>query len=161
MANRRELIEELVRLRRREDEIIKQLMLEDSVSGTFKEVSDESLADLEEKDLKVKVTRILQELAIPANVKGYNYTRTAILMAIEDQELVHLVTKSLYPQVAKEHKTTPSRVERAIRHAIEVSWTRGEAEAYEKLFGYSSKTKDVKPTNSEFIAVIVDKMLLQ
>ena len=112
-------------------------------------------------DLEKQVTSIILEVGIPAHVKGYQYVRRAILMAISDPEVINGVTKIIYPTIAKEFKTTASRVERAIRHAIEVAWDRGNVETLNSLFGYSVSGSRGKPTNSEFIAMIADKIRLQ
>ena len=114
-----------------------------------------------EKDLMIKVTKILHDLAVPANIKGYNYLRTAIILVVKDNSLIHYVTKGLYPAVAKEHKTTSSRVERAIRHAIECCCMRGNYEYMTEIFGYSINMNSGKIVNSEFIARIVDNILLE
>ena len=98
---------------------------------------------------------------MPANIKGYQYLRDAILMTINDNEMINAVTKQLYPEVAKRHKTTSSRVERAIRHAIEVAWSRGKMDTIDELFGYTVSNGKGKPTNSEFIALIADKIRLE
>lgn len=114
-----------------------------------------------ENGLELKVTGVIHDVGIPANIKGYQYLRDAIMMTVHDNELMHAVTKQLYPMVAKKHKTTASRVERAIRHAIEVACTRGNEEFFYKLFGYTVSTLKGKPTNSEFIALIADKLRLE
>lgn len=113
------------------------------------------------RDIEMKVTGVIHNVGIPANIKGYSYLRDAIMMTIRDSEMMHAVTKQLYPEVAKRHKTTSSRVERAIRHAIEVACTRGNEEFFYKLFGYTVSTLKGKPTNSEFIALIADKLRLE
>lgn len=120
----------------------------------------EGQEDSKEKALEVKVTDVIHNVGVPANIKGYQYLRDAIMMTVHDNELMHAVTKQLYPAVAKRHKTTSSRVERAIRHAIEVACTRGNEECFYKLFGYTVSTVKGKPTNSEFIALIADKLRL-
>ena len=112
-------------------------------------------------DLEKQVTSIILEVGIPAHVKGYQYVRRAILMAISDPEVINGVTKIIYPTIAKEFKTTASRVERAIRHAIEVAWDRGNVETLNSLFGYSVSGSRGKPTNSEFIAMIADRLRLE
>jgi two-component system response regulator (stage 0 sporulation protein A) len=111
--------------------------------------------------LPQKVTDLLREIGIPAHIKGYNYAREAILLSIEDEEIINAVTKSLYPQIAKKFNTTSSRVERAIRHAIEVAWERSDAKVHEKYFGSTFSSFKGKPTNSEFIAQIADKLRLE
>ena len=113
------------------------------------------------RDIEMKVTGVIHNVGIPANIKGYSYLRDAIMMTIRDSEMMHAVTKQLYPEVAKRHKTTSSRVEREIRHAIEVACTRGNEEFFYKLFGYTVSTLKGKPTNSEFIALIADKLRLE
>ncbi len=111
--------------------------------------------------LESKVTAIIHKVGIPAHIKGYQYIRTAIIKSIIDTDIINSVTKELYPQVAKAHDTTPPRVERAIRHAIEIAWTRGDTETLEKIFGYTVQSNKGKPTNSEFIAMISDRLRLQ
>lgn len=115
----------------------------------------------EDGNMESKITNIMHEVGIPAHIKGYLYLREGIKMVVEDVNLLGAVTKELYPNIAKRYDTTPSRVERAIRHAIEVSWSRGKTELTEMLFGYSLKNAKNKPTNSEFIAVISDKLRLE
>ena len=110
--------------------------------------------------LETDITKMLHELGIPAHIKGYQYLRDAIAMSVEDQEMMSSVTKILYPAIAKRNQTTASRVERAIRHAIEVAWGRGSLEVIDELFGYTISTGKGKPTNSEFIALIADKICL-
>lgn len=110
---------------------------------------------------EVRVTDVLHEIGVPAHIKGYQYIRTAILLTIEDAAAVSSITKVLYPTVAKMYSTTSSRVERAIRHAIEVAWDRGDVEVLNKFFGYTVSNIKGKPTNSEFIALIADRLKLQ
>ncbi len=112
-------------------------------------------------NLEVQVTEIIHQIGVPAHIKGYQYLRDAILMAIEDDSIINAITKRLYPAVAKKHGTTSSRVERAIRHAIEVAWDRGDVDTLTAYFGYTIHTERGKPTNSEFIAMISDKFRLQ
>jgi len=111
--------------------------------------------------LETDITKMLHELGIPAHIKGYQYLREAILLAVEDMDVINAVTKVLYPEVARRFSTTPSRVERAIRHAIEVAWDRGDLETLQKYFGYTVNSAKGKPTNSEFIAMIADRLQLQ
>lgn len=111
-------------------------------------------------ELEVKVTQIFHEIGIPAHIKGYHYLRDSIIMAVEDIEAVNAITKIMYPAVAKKHNTTPSRVERAIRHAIEVAWDRGDVEVLNGYFGYTVSNLKGKPTNGEFISMIADKLRL-
>lgn len=112
-------------------------------------------------DMEAQVTKIIHQIGVPAHIKGYQYLRTAILMTIEDNEVINSVTKILYPAVAKKYQTTTSRVERAIRHAIEVAWDRGDVDTLNSYFGYTIQNSRGKPTNSEFIAMIADNMRLK
>ena len=114
-----------------------------------------------EINLETKITGILHEIGVPAHIRGYHYMREAIMMAVEDLEILNYVTKELYPTIAKKCNTTPSRVERAIRHAIEVAWSRGKVEIIDSMFGYTINNHKGKPTNSEFIALIADRMRLE
>ena len=107
------------------------------------------------------VTEVIHEIGVPAHIKGYQYLRHAIIVAVEDMDVINAITKVLYPEVAKAFNTTPSRVERAIRHAIEVAWDRGDIDTLQKFFGYTVSNARGKPTNSEFIALIADKLQLQ
>ncbi len=113
-----------------------------------------------EKDLNVLVTQMIHEIGVPAHIKGYLYLRTAILMAVSNMDVLNAVTKQLYPDIAKEHGTTATRVERAIRHAIEVAWERGNIDMIHDLFGYTIQADKGKPTNSEFIALMADRIRL-
>ena len=113
------------------------------------------------KDMNVLITQMIHEIGVPAHIKGYLYLREAIKMVIENVELLGAVTKELYPSIAKKFNTTPSRVERAIRHAIEVAWSRGKVDTINQLFGYTVHNTKGKPTNSEFIAMIADKLRLE
>ncbi len=112
-------------------------------------------------DMETLVTDIIHEIGIPAHIKGYQYLRYAIMMVVDNLEIINSITKELYPSVAKKYATTPSRVERAIRHAIEVAWDRGDMEVLNSFFGYTIANSKGKPTNSEFIAMIADKLRLQ
>ena len=112
-------------------------------------------------DMETQVTRIIHQIGVPAYIKGYQYLRTAILMTISDNDVINSVTKVLYPSVAKKYQTTTSRVERAIRHAIEVAWDRGDVDTLNSYFGYTIQNSRGKPTNSEFIAMIADNMRLK
>ncbi len=113
------------------------------------------------KNLDVAVTNIIHEMGVPAHIKGYHYLRDAILQVIEDVSLLGAVTKELYPMIAHKYQTTPSRVERAIRHAIELAWDRGNIEMMTKFFGYTINLQRGKPTNSEFIAMVADKLRIE
>ena len=124
-----------------------------------KVTSYEKLSDL--PDMEAQVTKIIHQIGVPAHIKGYQYLRTAILMAIDDEEIINSVTKVLYPSVAKKYQTTTSRVERAIRHAIEVAWDRGDVDTLNSYFGYTIQNSRGKPTNSEFIAMIADNLRLK
>jgi two-component system response regulator (stage 0 sporulation protein A) len=112
-------------------------------------------------DIETRVTDIIHEIGVPAHIKGYQYLREAIMVAVKDREAINAITKVLYPAVAKTFNTTPSRVERAIRHAIEVAWDRGDIETLQGFFGYTVSNVKGKPTNSEFIAMISDRLSLQ
>jgi len=114
-----------------------------------------------EDNLEALVTNIIHEVGVPAHIKGYQYLRDGIIMVVEDIDVLNQITKQLYPDLAKKHKTTPSRVERAIRHAIEVAWNRGQIDMIESIFGYTINANKGKPTNSEFIAMIADKLRLE
>lgn len=112
-------------------------------------------------NLESDVTNIIHEIGVPAHIKGYQYLRDAIMMSVNDPEMLNSITKLLYPTIAKNHKTTPSRVERAIRHAIEVAWSRGKMDTIDELFGYTVSNGKGKPTNSEFVALIADRIRLE
>ena len=111
--------------------------------------------------IETLVTNIIHEIGVPAHIKGYQYLREAIIIAVNDMDVINAITKVLYPEVAKTFGTTPSRVERAIRHAIEVAWDRGDLDTLQRFFGYTVSNTKGKPTNSEFIALIADKLQLQ
>lgn len=113
------------------------------------------------EDVEIIVTKIFHQIGVPAHIKGYHYLREAIMLAIKDIDIINSITKQLYPTVAKKYETTSSRVERAIRHAIEVAWDRGDVDILNSYFGYTIHNSRGKPTNSEFIAMIADKMRLQ
>ena len=114
-----------------------------------------------QENLEALVTNVIHEVGVPAHIKGYQYLREAIMMVVNDIDVINQITKSLYPKIASKYNTTPSRVERAIRHAIEVAWGRGQQEAVESIFGYTISASKGKPTNSEFIAMIADKLRLE
>ena len=114
-----------------------------------------------EENLEALVTNLIHEVGVPAHIKGYQYLREAIMMVVNDIDVINQITKSLYPKIAIKYGTTPSRVERAIRHAIEVAWGRGQQDAVESIFGYTISAAKGKPTNSEFIAMIADKLRLE
>lgn len=114
----------------------------------------------DEKNLEIIVTDIIHDIGIPAHLKGYRYIREAIIMVLNDWELMYKITKQLYPKIACKFKTTPSKVERGIRHAIEVAWLKGKIETLQEIFGYTVSEKRGKPTNSQFISLIADKLRL-
>ena len=120
-----------------------------------------SAAQESKPSIEAMVTSIIHEIGVPAHIKGYQYLREAIIIAVEDMDVINAITKVLYPQVAKAFQTTPSRVERAIRHAIQVAWDRGDLDTLQRFFGYTVSNTKGKPTNSEFIALIADKLQLQ
>lgn len=115
----------------------------------------------EAESLESEVTAVIHEVGVPAHIKGYQYVREAIIIAVQDMDVINAVTKVLYPEVAHRYGTTPSRVERAVRHAIEVAWDRGDLETLQRYFGYTVNSTKGKPTNSEFIAMIADRIRLQ
>ena len=123
--------------------------------------SDSEARPAGDSSLKNLVTSVIHEIGVPAHIKGYQYLREAIMIAVDDMEVINAVTKVLYPEVARRFDTTPSRVERAIRHAIEVAWDRGDLETLQKYFGYTVSNTKGKPTNSEFIAMIADRLVLE
>ena len=114
-----------------------------------------------EDSLEALVTNVIHEVGVPAHIKGYQYLREAIMMVVNDIDIINQITKQLYPDIAEKYHTTPSRVERAIRHAIEVAWGRGQPDVVENIFGYTVSATKGKPTNSEFIAMIADKLRLE
>ncbi len=139
-----------------------EAICEDVVSLVKKgKLSSGSYNTFDSFGIELKVTEILHEIGVPAHIKGYHYLRDSIIMSIEKPEIINAVTKQLYPSVAKKYETTSSRVERAIRHAIEVAWDRGDVEILNSYFGYTIHNDRGKPTNSEFIAMISDKLRLQ
>jgi len=127
--------------------------------GTPTAVADSRSAQT--PDIETQVTKIIHQIGVPAHIKGYQYLRTAILLTVKDSDIINSVTKILYPSVAKKYQTTTSRVERAIRHAIEVAWDRGDVDTLNSYFGYTIQNNRGKPTNSEFIAMIADNLRLQ
>ncbi len=121
----------------------------------------QALSKDDSPDIEAQVTRIIHQIGVPAHIKGYQYLRTAILLTVKDSDIINSVTKVLYPSVAKKYSTTTSRVERAIRHAIEVAWDRGDVDTLNSYFGYTIQNNRGKPTNSEFIAMIADNLRLK
>ena len=142
-------------------ERIKQVTKKSRTSYIHGMDSSRQSGEPEEPSLETRVTDMIHEIGIPAHIKGYHYLRDAIMMAVEDMDVLNAVTKVLYPTVAKRHQTTASRVERAIRHAIEVAWSRGKLDTLDELFGYTVSNGKGKPTNSEFIALIADTLRLE
>ena len=124
-------------------------------------ISSDSPDEFGIPDIESQVTKIIHQIGVPAHIKGYQYLRTAILLTIQDSDIINSVTKILYPSVAKKYATTTSRVERAIRHAIEVAWDRGDVDTLNSYFGYTIQNNRGKPTNSEFIAMIADNLRLK
>ena len=129
------------------------------IKSQYIERAPESKKD--ENNLEALVTNVIHEVGVPAHIKGYQYLREAIMMVVNDIDIINQITKQLYPEIAEKYKTTPSRVERAIRHAIEVAWGRGQTDTVESIFGYTVSASKGKPTNSEFIAMIADKLRLE
>ncbi len=143
---------------------IKQLKREtddNGISTAKSAVFENNRTAYRERNLETDVTEIIHEIGVPAHIKGYQYLRDAIMMSVDDSEMLNSITKMLYPSIAKRHKTTPSRVERAIRHAIEVAWSRGKMDTIDSLFGYTVSNGKGKPTNSEFVALLADKIRLE
>ena len=131
------------------------------IASPFRKEGEGAGQSLSGQSLESVVTAIIHEIGVPAHIKGYQYLREAIMIAVADMDVINAVTKILYPEVAKRFGTTASRVERAIRHAIEVAWDRGDLETLQKYFGYTVSNAKGKPTNSEFIAMIADRLVLE
>lgn len=142
------------------EESLRQKKVEEE-TAIKKEAKLLTAAGYMENSLEADITNIIREIGIPAHIKGYQYIREAIMMTVNDINLLNYITKLLYPTIAKKYKTTSSSVERAIRHAIEVAWNRGRIDVLEELFGYTVSAGKGKPTNSEFIALIADKLRLE
>lgn len=142
------------------DSAILKLITSGSEKNVQKKEKDDK-KEVSEQEMTERVTEFLHELGVPAHIKGYHYVRRAIILAMEDDEMMGSVTKLLYPTIAKEFATTPSRVERAIRHAIEVAWDRCDVNLLQQYFGYTIQPNRGKATNSEFIAMIADKLKLK
>ena len=132
-----------------------------STSVTVTQAVQSAQGDDRTPDIETQVTKIIHQIGVPAHIKGYQYLRTAILLTVNDSDIINSVTKVLYPSVAKKYQTTTSRVERAIRHAIEVAWDRGDVDTLNSYFGYTIQNNRGKPTNSEFIAMIADNLRLK
>ena len=141
---------------------ISDMPVERKASRDYINIPKESTSSVNSaKSMEAKITNIIHEIGVPAHIKGYLYLREAISMVVDDIELLGAVTKELYPSIAIKYNTTPSRVERAIRHAIEVAWSRGKVDTINNIFGYTIHTEKGKPTNSEFIAMVADKLKLE
>ena len=142
---------------------LRDLVEEDSQNAntTLCYKKDNMANDIKSTPMEVRVTNMIHDVGVPAHIKGYQYIREAIMLAVEHEDIINSITKSLYPSLASKFETTPSRVERAIRHAIEVAWNRGQIEVHDKIFGYTVNSNKGKPTNSEFIAMIADKLRME
>jgi len=139
---------------------IRQVMGDGQLDPNLSKIK-RNIIPINSSNVDVSITDIIHEMGVPAHIKGYMYLRDAIIMVYNDIEILGSITKVLYPRVAEKYKTTPSRVERAIRHAIEVAWNRGNIDAIKNTFGYTINTSKSKPTNSEFIAMIADRLRLE
>lgn len=137
---------------------IKILKTGQKMTEVGKDAFFDSMSDYAGRNLEADVTNMIHEIGIPAHIKGYRFIRDAIMMSVEDMNTLNSITKILYPSIAKKYETTPSRVERAVRHAIEVAWSRGRVDVLDELFGYTIDAGKGKPTNSEFIALLADKI---
>ena len=153
------LIKRIRELKNYQNAPIKNNFVGKEIKAQYIEISPEQKKNT--KNLEALVTNVIHEVGVPAHIKGYQYLREAIMMVVNDIEIINQITKQLYPDIAKAFGTTPSRVERAIRHAIEVAWGRGQIETVENIFGYTVSAAKGKPTNSEFIAMIADKLRLE
>lgn len=143
-------------------ESINQILHQKTPAKTnISKINESNVRMSEVKNMEIKITEILHQIGVPAHIKGYQYLRSSIMMSVENPEIINAVTKQLYPSVAKKFDTTSSRVERAIRHAIEVAWDRGDVDILNSYFGYTIHNSRGKPTNSEFIAMISDKLRLE
>lgn len=143
-------------------EKINQILYQKPITKTnISKINESSVRISEGKNMEIKITEILHQIGVPAHIKGYQYLRSSIMMSVENPDIINAVTKQLYPSVAKKFYTTSSRVERAIRHAIEVAWDRGDVDILNSYFGYTIHNSRGKPTNSEFIAMISDKLRLE
>lgn len=130
-------------------------------SASFQPKYEKEHKEITHHDLEIIITNMIHEIGVPAHIKGYQYLRDSIFLAVVDMDILNSITKQLYPTIAQKYETTPSRVERAIRHAIEVAWGRGKMDTINQLFGYTVHAEKGKPTNSEFIALIADKIRLE
>lgn len=168
MATEKELMRELAETLRKASDIVSQLVLADDIMPTVPEKTSSDIAEeqtegkqITEKNLEKAVTELFIELGIPANVKGYRYLREAIIMAVKKPNILNFITKELYPEVAIVYNTTSSRVERAIRNAIEIACGRGNWQKLNEIFGYTLDCEKGKPTNSHFVAMLSDKLRME
>lgn len=153
------LVKRMKELKNYQPSQFKNAFINREIKAQYIDISPEKKKD--QDSLEALVTNIIHEVGVPAHIKGYQYLREAIMMVIRDTDVINQITKQLYPEIAAKYHTTPSRVERAIRHAIEVAWGRGQQETVENIFGYTVSAAKGKPTNSEFIAMIADKLRLE
>ena len=153
------LIQRIKELKTQKTVQLRNGILGREIKSSYVEIPEENRNS--EEGLEALVTNIIHEVGVPAHIKGYQYLRQAIIMVVNDIEVINQITKQLYPDIAHKYKTTPSRVERAIRHAIEVAWGRNQNDTVENIFGYTVSANRGKPTNSEFIAMIADKLRLE
>ena len=157
MTEEKKYLKELGELLRRANELVSALEAEELPPELLTESSREQGKKEEAEPKKEsEVSKLLRDLGIPANIRGYHYIRTGIMLALKDPEILHFITKDLYPAIAKEYETTATKVERAIRHAVEKSMVQGDSKLLEEIFSYSYSSKKGKPTNAEYIATLVD-----
>jgi two-component system response regulator (stage 0 sporulation protein A) len=143
------------------DSLVGQIRQVSGIQNPVQRMENREEAKKPKRNIDASITAVIHEIGVPAHIKGYLYLREAITMVFNDIELLGSITKVLYPEVARKYNTTPSRVERAIRHAIEVAWSRGNMESIAKMFGYTVSVTKAKPTNSEFIAMVADKLRIE
>lgn len=153
------LIQRIKEIKNEDPEKMKNFMLTREIKSQY--ITMKNMEENNKDNLEAAVTNIIHEVGVPAHIKGYQFLREAIIMSVNNIEMINQITKQLYPDIAKKYSTTPSRVERAIRHAIEVAWGRGDQKVTESIFGYTVSADKGKPTNSEFIAMIADKLRLE
>ena len=151
------LIQRIKEIKNEDPEKMKNIMLTREIKSQYITMKNQK----NQENLEALVTNIIHEVGVPAHIKGYQYLREAIIMVVSNIDMINQITKQLYPDIASKYHTTPSRVERAIRHAIEVAWGRGRQDVVENIFGYTVSATKGKPTNSEFIAMIADKLRLE
>ena len=153
------LTQRIKEIKNDDPESLKDIIINHEIKSPY--ISIKKYEESNKNDLEAAVTNIIHEVGVPAHIKGYQFLREAIIMSVKNVEMINQVTKLLYPDIANKYNTTPSRVERAIRHAIEVAWGRGDPKVTESIFGYTVSADKGKPTNSEFIAMIADKLRLE